>query len=71
MFGQVQEYINKGLIVMDDQGKPIMNAEAVIQSEMQSMASEPRQQEPDMIVPNRRQARAFGANQLEEIQSNF
>lgn len=56
---------------MDDQGKPIMNAEAVIQSEMQSMASEQRQQEPDMIGPNRRQARAFGVNQLEEIQSNF
>ena len=56
---------------MDDQGKPIMNAEAVIQSEMQSMVSEQREQEPEMIVPNRRQARAFGANQLEEIQSSF
>ena len=32
----VQDYINQGLLVIDEEGKPLVNAEAVLQSERES-----------------------------------
>ena len=59
---QVQGYMDQGLLVDDGNGNPIINAQAVINSERQSMASAPRQNEADQIIPNRREARVFGMN---------
>ena len=54
--------MDQGLLVDDGQGNPIINAQAVLDSERQSMASAPRQQEAEQIIPNRREARVFGMN---------
>ena len=63
--------MDAGLLILGDDGMPQLNAEAVLEQERQSQASASRQQEPEQIVPNRRQARAFGMNQLEESESAF
>ena len=68
---QVQGFIDQGLLVMDDQGVPQLNAEAVLESERQSQASAQRQQEPEMIPTNRRQAQVFGMNKLELDPDSF
>ena len=59
MKDQVQGFIDAGLLVQGADGLPLVNADRVLESERQSMMTEFRQQEEEMIVPNRRQAKMF------------
>ena len=68
---QVQSFIDQGLLTLDNEGNPQVNVEAALASERESQMMEQPTQEPEQIMPNRRQAMVFGMNQLEEDPSSL
>ena len=67
---QVQQMINSGLLVIDDNGLPAMNVEKVLESERQSQISEQSDTELVQPITNRRQAQVFGQNMLSPVDEN-